>query len=457
MDVIRTLGGVGASIDLLSPRGNTPLMLAAERGHEDVVRMLVQAGAGYTDRHEMGPWHMGWFRSTALHSAAKGGNIGVAGILLGAGFHREQRNERGLTAAEVSARQRHPVSPAVTQLLLPVQDGGGQLVHNRVNRVAEHAEVVRGLVRGGAFVDWQDTNRGETPLHRAVYFNHMKILKILLHAGANPSLCDHFGGSPLHVAAVSGATAAAEALLDAGAETETRMIDSYCPLHLAVANDRMGVVKLLLRAGAYIEQQDLNHGASPLSIAARLGRTPTLHVLLEAGANVDARCASVGLTCLHWACRMNRADSVDALLQAGADLDAVDDTGTNAYSMIGIGTLADSSIVQVDSVAELRRLADSESAERIRRALELAKRDRAWGRRGWLVLLAKRRGLIGMRLVGSEVNGENVTVAAGMSTRAHQAVSATTAGSGGLCRSSKAASAATTGGSRSSGCFLCPS
>lgn len=429
MSVIQTLGRFGASNDLLSHRLCTPLMLAAERGHEEIVRMLLQARAGATDRHEMGHSHMGWFRSTALHCAAKGSQAGIVGILLGAGFHRGQRDQSGFTAAEVSARQRQPLSPAVTRLLLPVQDGGGQMVFDRVNRVVEDAEILRGLVRGGACVDWQDPIRGETPLHRAVYFNHLKILKILLRAGANPRCRDHAGGSPLHMAAVTGAAAAAEALLRAGAETGAFVMGNYSPLHLAVGNNNLGVVKMLLRAGASVEQLDLARGASPLLWASRLGRTPILRTLLEAGADVNARCASAGLTCLLWACRMTRADSVDALLQAGADLDAVDDTGKNAYSLIGLGEPADLSGAQAVDVEERERLLDPLSTGRIGRALESAKRDRAWCRRGWLVVLATRCGLMKMRLAGSNVKGDRVEGVAGVSTREHPAaVAETTAG-----------------------------
>lgn len=426
MAVVWTLGGVAASIDLLSRRGNTPLMLAAERGHEDIVRVLVEAGAGDNDRHERGRLHIGWFRGTPLHSAAKGGNIGAVSILIRAGFHREQRNAIGYTPAEVSARQGHSWSPAVTRLLLPVEDGGGQMVYDRVNRVMEDVQVIRGLVQAGACLDWQDTNRRETPLHRAVCFQHIKTLEILLAAGANPSLRDLVGGSPLHMAAVTGATAAAEALLDAGAETEARMMDSYCPLHLAVSSGRMGIVKLLLRAGASIEQRDLYHGASPLLWASRLGRTPMLHALLEAGANANVRCASKGLTCLHWACRLNRADTVDALLQAGADLDAEDDTGRNAYSMIGLGNPDDRVGGQAENSTERRRRLDPELTGRITGALKLAKRDRAWGRRGWLVVLAKRWGLIGVQLVGSKAKGEGVEAAAGASAGVHPTAAAAT-------------------------------
>ncbi|CAN0527134.1 unnamed protein product, partial [Scytosiphon promiscuus] len=157
----------------------------------------------------------GHWRSTALHCAAAGGHVRVVEALLDAGLDRGQHDGAGLTPAEVSARQSHYTSAAITHLLLPTSDMGGKLLHDYVNMVMQDVAMVSGLLRGGAFLDWQD-GTGDTPLHRAAHFHHATISRILLQAGADPNLRDHRGVSPLYIAAGTGCGEIVADLLEAG-------------------------------------------------------------------------------------------------------------------------------------------------------------------------------------------------------------------------------------------------
>ncbi|CAM9538860.1 unnamed protein product [Ectocarpus fasciculatus] len=418
LDVVLTLIGAGALVDSRSHSKATPLMLAALSGHAHVVRCLLCAGAGASNRYNcQGRCHEER-RSTALHYAAKGGHVGVVATLLSAGFYKDQHDETGMTAAEISARVGHASSREATRLLLG-SDRGGKLVYDYVNTVTQDVATVYGLVQGGAFLDWQDSHRRRTPLHRAVYFGHFRILKILLAAGANPNLTDSLAVTPLHMVAVKGCEAEAAELLCAGADTHVRTDDSYTPLHLAVVYNRIGVTRLLLDASASsLEARDSYLGITPLAWACKLSLTCMLRVLLNAGADVNSR-SPAGLTPLHWACRFNNADIVEGLLLAGADPDAADNKGADVGSVIGLGDPPghvgpQSPPILPGAVNETGRLKNEALATRIQLALSKARKDRTWRRRGWLVVLARRQAMA-MAMVPGTTSASKICMRGGKS------------------------------------------
>lgn len=75
--------------------GNTPLMYGCAGGHEEVVKVLLEAGANVEDHNENG--------HTPLMEAASAGHVSVAKILLdhGAGIntHSNEFKESALTLA----------------------------------------------------------------------------------------------------------------------------------------------------------------------------------------------------------------------------------------------------------------------------------------------------------------------------------------------------------------------
>lgn len=227
-DVVQQLLSAGATVDSTAKENQaTPLMLAALAGHAEVVRILLAAGAGARDRMGTGGRRCSRWRSTALHYAARGGQVEVVTVLLDAGFDKCQRDGAGLTPVEVAARKASAVSPtsskvraATTFRLLP-KDRGGPLVHSYVNMVMEDFPMIQGLAKGGAFLDWQD-RIGDSPLHLAAHFRHVRVTQALLEAGAETDLRNHRGASPLHVAASTGRVAIVSMLLKAGESSNNR-------------------------------------------------------------------------------------------------------------------------------------------------------------------------------------------------------------------------------------------
>ena len=192
-------------------QGRTALHIAAEYGQLEVVKLLFQAGADKDAFDSAG--------STALHMAAEFGNLDVVKLLLEAGCEKDVAEQiEGLTA-----------------LHLAVQNG--------------HSEVVKLLLDASADKDMAHTN-GATALQEAACNGHSEIVKLLLEAGTDKDAVNRFGMTALLSAAQKGHSDVVKVLLEAGADKDMVQSNGATALHLAARNGQAEIVKLLLEAGA---------------------------------------------------------------------------------------------------------------------------------------------------------------------------------------------------------------
>jgi hypothetical protein len=140
-----------------------PILVAAESGHLGVVRLLVQRGANLnaTEYRDI----------TALHLAVSQGNEEVVAFLLQQGAQANRRTMNGHTPLMWAARH----SDSVIMEML-VKHLGGQ-----------------GLDDKDGTAEW-------TPLHNAADWGEQEAVRVLLLAGADPSIVDNEGRTPRAVA-----------------------------------------------------------------------------------------------------------------------------------------------------------------------------------------------------------------------------------------------------------------
>ena len=140
---------------------------------------------------------------------------------------------------------------------------------------------VRRIISSG-MVDVNNVDRSyhSTALIEAVKRGQKEMVKLLLHAGADPNKADRFGKTPLHLAIWE--IEVVKVLLDAGAEADRVDVGGYTPLHVAACCSDKHVVKLLMERGADPTKTN-DYGWDALALAAMNGHKDVVILLLERG------------------------------------------------------------------------------------------------------------------------------------------------------------------------------
>ena len=138
-------------------------------------------------------------------------------------------------------------------------------------------------------LDQADGN-GATPLSRAAYGGHNRIVAALLDRGAKIDELNYEGSSPLIVACDNNKCETVELLLARGAnidlKTRVRYQNGFTPLLVACRHGHVDIVRLLLENGANI---NLGNYCTPLQCACRHEKVEVVEFLLDREARTNAR------------------------------------------------------------------------------------------------------------------------------------------------------------------------
>jgi ankyrin repeat protein len=306
----------GASAEEQNERGNTVLHDAVYYGHDAAVGRLLAVGspsffAVGNDED-----------NTPLHSAAYGGRIGAARLLVDAA------RANGMVD-RITARSVHGHSPLDVAVSRPHSDAS-----------SEHEEVVRLLHANGADVNARsglDPVHGKPPLYMAAAKGDVQMCRTLLLLGADVNQLAAGGFTALHTAAGSGNVDLVVMLLEHGADpSAVGGEEEWTALHRAVGgNSNVDTVKALIEAVVARAPSD---AAARHVIDAKLKKVA--RAVDESEASFEARAELSGATpllvaamaapgCTHRACEAlprstTRTDAtqrelISLLVAAGAD------------------------------------------------------------------------------------------------------------------------------------------
>ena len=199
------------NINFTDVLNKTALHKAADRGHRDIVQLLLSKGASLeaTDHH----------KNTPLHNAAWSGHTSTVELLFAKGASVQATNS----------------ASSSTPLHLAAWNG--------------HTSTVELLLAKGASVEATDWEK-DTPLHNAARRGHTSTVELLLAKGASVQATNSYSSTPLHNAAWSGHASTVELLLANGASVEAINDEKKTPLHIARLIRHTDTIKLLKNRAA---------------------------------------------------------------------------------------------------------------------------------------------------------------------------------------------------------------
>ncbi|EER25928.1 ankyrin repeat containing protein [Coccidioides posadasii C735 delta SOWgp] len=278
-ELVEDLLSLSFDINAQDQEGRTGMFFAAEWGHYDTVRCLLDYNAA------LGPNNL---NQSPLWIAAANGHNTVVELLLENGANPEQQDIGGCSPLWIAAANQHEAT-------------------------------VRMLLGRNADVNSRNID-GDTPLMATARTRSEAVLSLLLDFGADMNAKARDGYNALSYAISSKCIENISLFLDRGCHLEDRNGLGWTALLTAVGSCEPSgeMVAFLLDEGAYVEAKD-ERGRTPSLVAAEMNRPlEVIRALLARKAAVNATDAK-NLTPLDFAVINRRADITQLLLEFGAD------------------------------------------------------------------------------------------------------------------------------------------
>lgn len=243
----------GVGLDAMNEKGQTALMLAAEKGNVKILRTLAKLNAPSLN-------HADKSGNTALMTAARQGQEHIVKALVESG--------------------------ADVNYMVPSNDGAASALQAALDTSdfkEEYMRVIQYLLQKGADVKGRN-KAGQFSLLFAVDHGHTDVAKVLIEHGADVNDADLKGSFALLTAACNGYPRLVTLLAEQGASMKMALPDGQTPLMCAVKSGHTDTVRALLEKGAPVNAKT-SSGVAALTEASRAGAVDVVQLLLAKGAD----------------------------------------------------------------------------------------------------------------------------------------------------------------------------
>ena len=315
ISIVKSMHSCGIDIDSKDDESSvTPLIIAANKNHVEVMKYLLQKGADIS-------LTTGSCERNALHIASQNGSVAAIEMLLSYNLRPDSRDGKGNTPLACAAAYGH--IEAVNCLLKHGADpelkgeDGRSLLHFAAQ--SGNVIIIETMLSKGLDIDSRGETEGETPLMISIACGKLEAAKYLLEKGADESSKTTRGRiSLLSLASGAGSIAAIEMLLSHGCNIDSRDSRGDTALMRAAHLGNTEVVEYLLAKGANpLLLNNLEFGL--LHLAALSDNVLTIKAVLSKNFDINARCTVLGVTPLLFCLAKGKLEAANYLLAMGAD------------------------------------------------------------------------------------------------------------------------------------------
>uniref|UniRef100_A0A452HI84 Uncharacterized protein n=1 Tax=Gopherus agassizii TaxID=38772 RepID=A0A452HI84_9SAUR len=266
-DAVKVLLQAGAYIYSLDKEAKTPLHLAAQNHHTHILkRILKEEARCYKDQQNF------------LHMAALKDESNLAQMLLKNGVPVDAKDEKGQTALG------YAISQGFDKTVKVLLEAGASIDSNIIDVAFNNNKqsIFRILLEysKGLSPDMMVSALFKelvTPLHVASQRGNVDVAQQLLNYKANINAKDKQSKTPLHLAAEKGDHAMVELLLSFNADPNAMDKEKKTPLHTAAMGGHLNTVKVLLAQKARFGIKDMDGSPLfPLPLGICLAPSPPL-------------------------------------------------------------------------------------------------------------------------------------------------------------------------------------
>ena len=342
--------------DMRCPKGRTALSYAAEQGHTEIVRLLLEAGADPNSQDVLRRTPLQWAGSPRLTKGIHYDPVNLAkrdtgAVSPNAPYNRQERVEffdefyyehltrtiknsaspvfcsmdvffeqhvpgtyqwNGFQAQYEDGDEIDELGPFLT-VSHSIPDGGWSSGKN-------FEQILNLLLQFGAKIDVG----GHSPLNWAAAFGYLPLVELLLNKGAQAMVHTEAGmvSATLSVAAKHGHASIVKFLLDRfPSANKLDYAARLSALSLAAMNGHVEVVKILLTKTSERERSFRGPDWQPLTVAARNGHTHLVEYLISVHKQRWPD-HPLGYTAISEAAYCGHTDIVLKLISAGADVNS---------------------------------------------------------------------------------------------------------------------------------------
>ena len=215
-----------ATIDATDGMNHTPLMMAAQTGRLECVKVFVQHGSNIHARS--------FDNLQAVDIASYSGQVDTVNFL--SHCYKCEKTQK--------ANNQYPSSD------IPLDIRCNTALH-----MTTDVSAMRSLLENGADAQAENVD-GLQPIHCAIRTGIVELVELLIEHSANIDAADVFGNRPLHEAVCQGLNVV-QLLVQRGATLNVQNADGKTPLHVAVERQQCDVVAFLLSQDADAELTDV--------------------------------------------------------------------------------------------------------------------------------------------------------------------------------------------------------